>query len=103
MELKTPVIKKEEVKIRPLLHFSAIKIQVKHLDHLFRLYIKALGKDTVCRVEEAKQSKKRAYECINDVLNPMEKIERQLSGISEQLDKLAIFQGSADSVRSRVA
>ena len=86
-----------------MLHFSAIKIQVKHLDHLFRIYINALGKDTVCRVEDAKQPKKREVEFINDVLNPMEKIERQVSGISEQLDKLAIFQGSADSVRSRVA
>ena len=67
--------KEEEVKIRPLLHFSAIKIQVKHLDRLSRIY-KALGKDTVCRVEDAKQPKKRAVEFINDVLNPMEKIER---------------------------
>jgi hypothetical protein len=86
----------KDIKVTDLLHFSGIKIQVKHLDHLFRIYIKALGKDTVCRVEENKQPKKLAVEFINDVLNPMEKIERQLSGISDRLDNLAGFQGSSD-------
>ena len=88
----------KDIKVTDLLHFSSIKLQVKHLDHLFRIYIKALGKDTVCRVEEAKQPKKRAVEFINDVLNPVEKIEKQLSCISERLDKLARSQGSADDV-----
>jgi hypothetical protein len=86
----------KDIRVTDLLHFSDVKIQVKHLDHLFRIYIKALGKDTVCRVEENKQPKKCAVEFINDVFNPMEKIERQLSSISERLDKLAGFQGSSD-------
>jgi hypothetical protein len=86
----------KDIKITDLLHFSGVKIQVKHLDHLFRIYIKALGKDTVCRIEENKQPKKRAVEFINDAFNPMEKIERQLSGISERLDKLARLHGSSD-------
>lgn len=86
----------KDIKVTDLLHFSGVKIQVKHLDHLFRIYIKALGKDAVCRVEENKQPKKRAVDFINDVFNPMEKIEKQLSGISERLDKLAGFQGSSD-------
>jgi hypothetical protein len=86
----------KDIKVTDLLHFSGVKIQVKHLDHLFRIYIKALGKDTVCRVEENKQPKKCAIEFINDVFNPTEKIEKQLSGISESLDKLASFQGSPD-------
>jgi hypothetical protein len=86
----------KDIKVTDLLHFSDVKVQVKHLDHLFRIYIKSLDKDTVCRVEENKQPKKRAVEFINDVFNPMEKIERQLSGISDRLDKLAGFQGSSD-------
>lgn len=88
----------KDIKVSDLLHFSAIKIQVKHLDHLFRIYIKALGKGTVCRVEETKQPKKPAVEFINDVFNPIEKLEKQLSGISERLDKLARFQESSDEV-----
>jgi len=47
----------KDIKISDLLHFSAVKIQVKHLDRLFRIYIKALGKDTICRVEENKRPK----------------------------------------------
>jgi hypothetical protein len=83
----------KDIKVTDLLHFSGVKIQVKHLDHLFRIYIKALGKDTVCRVEESKQPKKPAVEYINDIFNPREKIERELAGISERLDKLARLQG----------
>jgi hypothetical protein len=86
----------KDIKVTDLLHFSGVKIQVKHLDHLFRIYIKALGKDTVCRVEENKQPKKRAAEFLNDTLNPWEKIENQLLGISERLDKLASFRSSSD-------
>lgn len=31
----------KDIKVTDLLHFSGVKIQVKHLDHLFRIYIKA--------------------------------------------------------------
>jgi hypothetical protein len=85
----------KDIKVSDLLHFSAVKIQVKHLDHLFRIYIKALGKDTICRVEEPKQPKVSPLEFINDTFNLMEKIGKQLSSISERLDKLGGFPGSA--------
>jgi hypothetical protein len=87
----------KDIKVSDLLHFSAVKIQVKHLDHLFRIYIKALGKDTVCRVEEAKQPKVPPIEFINDIFNPIERIGKQLTDISGRLDKLAGFQGPADN------
>ena len=88
----------KDIKIADLLHFSGIKIQVKHLDHLFRIYIKAMGADTICRVEENKHPKKPAVELINDIFNPLEKIEKKLTEISERLDKLARFQWSTDSI-----
>lgn len=84
-------------------HFSAVKIQVKHLDHLFRIYIKALGKDTICRVEESIQPKKPVVEFLNDIFNPLERIQNQLTGISERLDKLASFQGPIDPIDNRGA
>src|SRR5918994_4589565 len=84
----------KDIKVADLLHLSAIKIQVKHLDHLFRIYIKALGEDTVCRVEEAKQPKVATAEFINNIFNPMERVEKQLHEISERLDKLTLFQES---------
>jgi hypothetical protein len=63
-----------KVKVGDLLHFSAVKIQVKHLDHLFRIYIKALGQDTIYRVEEPKQPKV------------------PLASIAQRLDRPARFQ-----------
>lgn len=78
----------KDIKVSDLLHFSAIKIQVKHLDHIFRIYIKALGRETVCRVEENKHPKRPAIEFINDTFNPIESIQRQLTKISDWLDKL---------------
>jgi hypothetical protein len=44
----------KDIKVSDLFHLSAIKIQVRHLDHLFSIYIKSMGKDTVCRLEERK-------------------------------------------------
>ena len=85
----------KDIKVSNLLHFSAIKIQVKHLDHLFRIYIKALDKYTVCRVEENKQPRKPAIEFINEIFNPMERIDKRLNDISQQLNNLANFHGSA--------
>lgn len=78
----------KDIKVSDLLHFSAIKIQVKHLDHLFRIYIKALGKDTVCRVEENKHPRRPAIEFINEAFNPIESIQTYLREISDRLDKL---------------
>jgi hypothetical protein len=80
-----------KVKVSDLLHFSAVKIQVKHLDHLFRI-IKALGKDTIYRVGEPKQPKVPPLEFINDTSNPMERIQKQLVSMFEWLDTPASFQ-----------
>ena len=48
---------------------TGLKIQVKHMDHLFRVYIKSMGKDTVCRVEESCYSTKIAVEVIHNIFN----------------------------------
>jgi hypothetical protein len=75
------------------LHYTGIKIQVKHLDHLFRIYIKSMGRDTVCRVEEEKRLNRPAIEAINDIFNPNERVEKQLAAhdtiLHQILDKLA--------------
>jgi len=49
-----------------------LKLDVKHMDHLFSIYIKSRGKDTICRVEERKHPHKPAVDFINDVFNPLE-------------------------------
>jgi hypothetical protein len=77
----------KDIKVSDLLHFSAVKIQVKHLDHLFRIYIKALGEDTICRVEENKRPRKPAIEFINEILNPTEKFEKILSECTNRIEE----------------
>jgi hypothetical protein len=63
----------KDIKVSDFFHFSATKVQVRHLDHLFSIYIKSMGKDTVCRIEERKHpAKKTAVEFINDTFNPYE-------------------------------
>jgi len=83
-----------------LFHFSDIKIQVKHFDRLFRLYIKTVGEDTVCRVEEEKIPGKPAIEFINETFNPTDKIEKQIMKIEKKLDQVLEYArttiGSSD-------
>ena len=82
-----------DIKVSDWLHYAGIKIQVKHLDHLFRIYIKSMGIDTVCRVEEEKHPDKTAIEAINEIFNPYEGVEKQLAEqdkiLHQILDKLA--------------
>jgi hypothetical protein len=70
-----------DVRVSDLLHISCVKVQVKHMDHLFRVYVKKIGNDTFCRVEETKNLKLPVIEAINHILNPFDRIERQLSEI----------------------
>jgi hypothetical protein len=75
----------KDIKVSDALHFSAARIQIKHLDHLFRIYIKSMGKDTVCRVEESRHPHKPAIEVINDEFNPVERIERKITQIQTMI------------------
>jgi hypothetical protein len=74
-----------DVKVSDLLHISCVKVQVKHMDHLFRVYIKRRGNDTFCRVEETKNLKMPVMEAIDQILNPFDRIEKQLSEIHRLL------------------
>jgi hypothetical protein len=47
----------KDIKVSHWFHYVGSKIQVKHLDHLFCLYVKSMGEDTVYRVEESIQRK----------------------------------------------
>jgi hypothetical protein len=82
-----------DIKVSDWLHYTGIKIQVKHLDHLFRIYVKSMDRDTVCRVEEEKHSNKTAIQTVNDIFNPHEKVEKHLAEqhkiLYQILDKLA--------------
>lgn len=70
-----------DVKVSSQIHLSSVKVQLKHMDHLFRIYIKKTGNGTFCRVEETKNLKIPVIEAINHILNPYDKLERQISEI----------------------
>jgi hypothetical protein len=74
-----------DVRVNDQLHISCLKVQVKHIDHLFRVYIKKIGNDTFCRVEETKSLKMTVIEAINHILNPFDRLEKQISEIGRLL------------------
>jgi hypothetical protein len=75
-----------DIKVSDILHFAGVKVQVKHMDHLFRVYIKKIGEDTFCRIEETKHLKKPVIEAIHDIFNPYERIQKQIAEIQSMLN-----------------
>lgn len=69
----------KDIKVSDWFHYTGLKIQIKHIDHLFCLYIKSMAKDTVFRVEERKHPHKNLLEFINDNFNPVERLEKQIA------------------------
>jgi hypothetical protein len=65
-----------DVKVSDLLHLSCVKVQVKHMDHLFRIYIKRINNETFCRVEGTRILNLPVIESINHILNPYDRVER---------------------------
>jgi hypothetical protein len=90
----------KDVKVSDLFHFTGLKIQVKHMDHLFCLYIKSMGKNTVYRVEERRHPHKPPLDFINDVLNPLEKVEKLISEFRDE-QKSAIHNLTSQFLKNR--
>jgi hypothetical protein len=82
----------KDVRVSDWFHWNGSKTQVKHLDHLFRIYIKSKGKDTVCRVEESvtpNGSKgASAIDTINNIINPNHRMENLLVCIHKKIDDI---------------
>ena len=49
-----------------------------------------MGKHTVCRLEERKHpaTKRPAIEFIDDIFNPVERIENQISGLEKKVERI---------------
>jgi hypothetical protein len=65
------------------LQYTGLKVQVKHFDRLFRVYIKSIGGDTVCRVEESLNPIKPAVQAINEIFSNRSQREQQESCIDD--------------------
>jgi hypothetical protein len=83
-----------DVKIGDWLQFTGLNIQVRHAFHLFRIYIKAKGQDTLCRVEESIILKnKPVLEAITEIFNPTERLEKQVAELDNKVSQLLEFFG----------
>jgi hypothetical protein len=82
----------KDVKVSDWLQFTAVKVQVKHFGHLLRVYIKSMGKDTVCRVEESLSPKEKssssAIETVRNIFNPFDATENKIFEIAKKVDVL---------------
>jgi hypothetical protein len=68
----------KDISVGEGLQYTGLKLQVKHFDRLFRVYIKSIGKDTVCRVEESLNPKKKpTLQVINEILSNSDEREKQ--------------------------
>jgi len=71
----------KDIKVGESLQYTGLKVQVKHFDRLFRVYIKSIGRDTACRVEESLNPKKKpAVQAINEIFpNPNQREQQERS------------------------
>jgi hypothetical protein len=58
----------KDIQVGEALQYAGIKVQVKHFDRLFRVYIKSIGKDTACRVEQSLNPKKPTIQALTEIL-----------------------------------
>jgi hypothetical protein len=86
----------KDIKVSDWFQYTGLKIQVKYWDHIFRIYIKSMGNDTVYRVESSSiiHTKSSAIETINNIFNPTEKLEKQIEQINRKLDSVLTSSSS---------
>jgi hypothetical protein len=83
-----------DIKASNWMQFTGTKIQVRHLDHLFRIYVKSMGRNTIQRIEEERRFHNKPYiEVLNDTFNPNEKTQKLLYQILDKLGELNIASG----------
>jgi hypothetical protein len=88
----------KDVKVSDWLQVTAIRVQVKHVDRLFRTYIKSMGQDTVCRVEESFRYSEApsAIQTISNIF-AIEKVDKQIEKMDRKLDLVLSFIGNHNS------
>jgi hypothetical protein len=62
----------KDVTITDMFQLSAINIQLKDANRVFRLYIKSLGDRAVCRVEESVKMRSYLVDALHRIRNPNE-------------------------------
>ena len=86
-ELTQCVINKDII-VSDWFQFTGLKIQVKYLDHLFRIYIKSIGEDTLCMVEESCNPNRPVIQAISEIFNPNERLQNQIAEYGNKLSQV---------------
>jgi hypothetical protein len=78
--------------------------EVRYIDHLFSIYIKSMGKHTVCRLEEKEHptAEKPTIEFVNDIFNPPDRFERKLPVLIRRSTEAPTVWGQANMVLGAV-
>jgi hypothetical protein len=87
------------------LQVTGLKMQVNHFDRLFRIYIKSMQRNTICRVEEScNHINKPAIDVISDIFNPCDKNARRLidqeKKLVEIVDRLKKIEAAYEDKRT---
>jgi hypothetical protein len=88
----------KDVNVSDWFQFTGLKIQIKHLDRIFRIYIKSIGKDTACRVEESLNPMKPAVQAINEIFSNPNQREQQGSCIDDSRRKITEIHDMLKSI-----
>jgi len=93
-----------DVKVSDWMQFTGLNIQVRHAFHLFRIYIKAKGQDSLFRVEESITLKnKPVIEAITDIFNPTERLEKRIAELAGAVNHLLKPLSSKDYESFRIS
>ena len=80
----------KDVEVNDRMQLTAIDIQLKDLDRVFRLYVKTLGDKAVYRVEESITTHNAfIYEALRSLRNPHEKLEKKIEELCVAVKSLA--------------
>jgi hypothetical protein len=75
----------KDIRISDFFHMTALKIRIKHLDHVLGLYVKAMRQDTVLRVEETKHPRVRLTDFIADIFNPIDSVRKEIQDLRHEI------------------
>lgn len=88
------------------LHFSNNRVKIKHLSHLFQVYIKSLGDRNVTRAESEKNEMKQGPEWLEERFT-FEGLQRRLTALEDQIlaiaDDRAKDKAEIEALRIEVA
>ncbi|MGC2684911.1 MAG: hypothetical protein WA323_23880 [Candidatus Nitrosopolaris sp.] len=67
----------KDITVTDMLQLSAINIQLKDANRVFRLYIKSLGDKAVYRVEESVKLRSRLVDVLHTIRSPSQLLYKQ--------------------------